>query len=84
MFQYLSTVTKKERRSRRIYIPLTMSKDMNERHVNLLLIAADDTNHYCFMKNFGNSEFIIQNSQVIIQLKIKHSIGERLKRWKRN
>ena len=26
---------------------------MNERHVNLLLIADDDTNHYCFIKNFG-------------------------------
>ena len=38
MFQYLFTLTKKE---------------VNERHINLLLIAADDTNHYCFIKDFG-------------------------------
>ena len=30
-----------------------MSKEVNGRHVNLLLIAADDTNHYCFIKDFG-------------------------------
>ena len=30
-----------------------MTKEVNERHIYLLLIAADDTNHYCFIKNFG-------------------------------
>ena len=30
-----------------------MSKEVNGRHVNLLLIADDDTNHYCFFKDFG-------------------------------
>ena len=30
-----------------------VSKEVNERHVNLLLIADDDTNHYCFIKDFG-------------------------------
>ena len=30
-----------------------MSKEVNERHANLLLIADDDTNHYCFIKDFG-------------------------------
>ena len=30
-----------------------MSKEVNERHVNLLLISNDDTNHYCFIKDFG-------------------------------
>ena len=33
--------------------PLKVSKVMNERHVDLLLIAVDDTNHYCFIKDFG-------------------------------
>ena len=33
--------------------PLKVSKEVNERHVNLLLIAGDDTNHYCFIKDFG-------------------------------
>ena len=28
-------------------------KEVNERRVNLLLIADDDTNHYCFIKDFG-------------------------------
>ena len=32
--------------------PLKVTKEMNERHVNLLLITDDDTNHYCFIKNF--------------------------------
>ena len=41
--------------------PLKVSKEVNERHVNLLLIADDDTNHYndtnhyCFIKDFGKS-----------------------------
>ena len=38
MFQFLSTGTKKE---------------MNDRHVNLLLVADDDMNHYCSIKYFG-------------------------------
>ena len=33
--------------------PLKVSKEVNERHVNLLLTADDDTNHYCFINNFG-------------------------------
>ena len=33
--------------------PLKVSKEVNERHVNLFLIADDDTNHYCFIKNYG-------------------------------
>ena len=31
--------------------PLKMSKEVNERHVDLLLIANDDTTHYCFIKD---------------------------------
>ena len=34
-------------------IPLKVTKEVNERRVNLLLIAADDTNHYSFIKDFG-------------------------------
>ena len=30
--------------------PLKVSKKVNERHINLLLIADDDTNLYCFIK----------------------------------
>ena len=41
MFQYLFTY------------PLKVSKEVNKRHVNLLLIADDDTNHYCFIKDFS-------------------------------
>ena len=33
--------------------PLKVSKEVNERRVNLLLIADDDANHYCFIKDFG-------------------------------
>ena len=33
--------------------PLKVSKEVNEPHVNLLLIADDDTNHYCFIKDNG-------------------------------
>ena len=33
--------------------PLKVSKEVNERHIDLLLIAADDINHYCFIKDFG-------------------------------
>ncbi len=33
--------------------PLKVSKEVNERHVDLLLIANDDTNHYCCIKDFG-------------------------------
>ena len=32
--------------------PLKVPKEMNECHVDLLLIANDDTNHYCFIKDF--------------------------------
>ena len=32
---------------------LKVSKEVNERHVDLLLIANDDTTHYCFIKDFG-------------------------------
>ena len=33
--------------------PLKVTKGVNEPHVNLLLIVADDTNHHCFIKDFG-------------------------------
>ena len=33
--------------------PLKVSKEVNDRHVDLPLIADDDTNHYCFIKDFG-------------------------------
>ena len=33
--------------------PLKVSKEVNKRHVHLFLIADDDTNHYCFIKDFG-------------------------------
>ena len=32
--------------------PLKVSKEVNERHVDLLLIANDETNHYCYTKHF--------------------------------
>ena len=32
--------------------PLKVSKEVNERHVDLLLIANNDTNHYCFIEDF--------------------------------
>ena len=32
--------------------PLKVSKEVNERDVNLLRLADDDTNHYCFIKDF--------------------------------
>ena len=32
-------------------VSIYVSKEMNGRHVNLLLIAEDDTNHYCFIKD---------------------------------
>ena len=37
----------------RFTYPLKVSKEVNSRHVNLLLIADDDTNHYCFIRDFG-------------------------------
>ena len=43
---------KKDNQEGFIY-PLKVSKDVNERHVDLLLIADDDTNHYCYVKDFG-------------------------------
>ena len=33
--------------------PLKISKEVNERHVDLLLIANDNTNHYCYIKDFS-------------------------------
>ena len=33
--------------------PLIVSKEVNKRHGNLHLTAADDTNHYCFIKDFS-------------------------------
>ena len=33
--------------------PLKVSTEMDERHVDLRLIADSDTNHYCFIKDFG-------------------------------
>ena len=30
-----------------------MSKEVNEHHVDLLLVANNDMNHYCFIKDFG-------------------------------
>ena len=33
--------------------PLKVSKEVKERHVDLLLSADDDTNHYYFIKDFG-------------------------------
>ena len=33
--------------------PLEVSKEVNEPHVDLLLIADDDIHHYCFIKDFG-------------------------------
>ena len=45
--------------------PLKVSKEVNEHHVNLLLIAADNTNHYCFIKDFGRlvlSQYLSANN----------------------
>ena len=33
--------------------PLKVSKDVKERHVDLLLIANDDTNHYCYIQQIS-------------------------------
>ena len=33
--------------------PLKVRTEVNERHVDLLLIADDDTNPYCFINDFG-------------------------------
>ena len=43
----------KEDREGFVY-PLKASKEVNERHVDLLLIADDDTNHYCLVKDINN------------------------------
>ena len=32
---------------------LKVSKEVNERHVNLLIITDEDTNHYCFIKDIS-------------------------------
>ena len=71
--------------------PLKVSKEMNELHVNLLLIADDDTNHYCFINDFGKlvgsqyssatdkhipANSVYTDSQVILHLEVKHSIEE--------
>ena len=41
--------------------PLMVSKEMNGRHVDLLFIANDDTNHYCYIKYLGR----LVGSQII-------------------
>ena len=33
--------------------PLQVTCELRERHVNMLLITDDDTNHYCLIKNFS-------------------------------
>ena len=33
--------------------PLRVSKEVKPQHVNLLLIANDETSHYCWIKNFS-------------------------------
>ena len=33
--------------------PLKVSKEVKERHVDLLLIGEDNNNHYCYVKDFG-------------------------------
>ena len=79
--------------------PLKVSKEVNGCHVNLLLIADDDTNHYCFIKDFGrlvesqyssaknktySADSVCTDSQVILHHEVKHSVEERLKIWKRD
>ena len=79
--------------------PLEVSMEVNERHVKLLHIADDDTNPYCFIKGFGklvgpqysnanqkhiSADSVYTDSQVILQLEVKHSIEERMKIWKRD
>ena len=39
----------KDRQERFVYL-LKVTKDMKEHHVDLLLIAIDDTNYYCYIK----------------------------------
>ena len=46
--------------------PLRVSKEMNDRHVNLLLVADDDTNHYCFIKNLGRLVGSIINQRTLV------------------
>ena len=48
--------------------PLKGLTEVNKRHVNLLLIAADDTNHYCFIKDFSKlvgSQYSSANLQIL-------------------
>ena len=45
---------------------LKVSKEVNERHVNLLLISNDETNHYCYIKDFNrlvSSQYSNQNNK---------------------
>ena len=48
MFRYLSMGGQEG-----FVYPLKVSKEVSKRRVYLLLIADDDTNHYCFIKDFG-------------------------------
>ena len=70
-----------------------MSKKVGKRHVDLLLIANDDINHYCFTKDFGRlvgSQYSRGNNKTdsacmvslgILYLNVKiDSIGGRMKK----
>ena len=76
-----------------------MSEEVNNRHVNVLLIVDDDTNHCCFIKDFsklvgsqyssGNhktysADYVYTDSQVILPLEVEHSTEERMNIWKRD
>ena len=39
--------------------PLKVSKEKKEQHVDLLLIADDGTNHYCYIKKFQPTGWIM-------------------------
>ena len=69
---------------------LKVSKEVNERHVDFLLIADDDTNHYCLKlvgSQYSNTihktyfcRFCLHGISRHIHLEIKHRIEERIRR----
>ena len=46
--------------------PLKLSKVQNGRHMDLLLIANGDDNHYCYIKNLEN---LLDHSILMVRIK---------------
>ena len=84
-------ISRRKGGSRRICMPFESAKGSERTLVDLLLIADDDTNHYCYIKDFGRlveSQYtkrlivnaVYMNSAVINLLEIDHNIEERMKK----